>query len=452
MEMVARLADVLRLRPAPHVRASPSIETPQLTGVRRPTVLMPVERTLTSDDRAMALCHELLHIRRHDLVLGWVPALAERLFFFHPLVRLAAREYVTAREAACDVAVVRTLDVSPAVYARLLVRIGVAERRTVFAAGGASPSMSSLRRRLHMLQYVGETARPRGAIRSIAVVLFAAMMPFQLVAKGSSADRQRIPIAETQRDGGASTATSAQSTDRIPSAPLQRMPETVGTSTSSNRYHAPRVEPGHRAGLTQAGDAAALEQQVLEERLNQLEMMRKALDEQAQRQESFLRRQTITREMVEERKREYLAALEAFQEAQERMMRMRTLVQQLAQLTSEQQALKRRQQDNKGAAQSKTHSRGDVVWITAAPDGTRQPDSRVLAIPGDRILVARAGITVNGAPVTELSRDFLAGLPEETWEQVVPPDHYFVAAEQRADTGVTRFWGLIPAKRISGRR
>jgi signal peptidase I len=101
---------------------------------------------------------------------------------------------------------------------------------------------------------------------------------------------------------------------------------------------------------------------------------------------------------------------------------------------------------------SQTYSRGDVVTLAAAPDGTRQPDSKVLAVPGDRIQVARTGITVNDEPVKEVSADFLAGLPEDTWAQVVPADHYFVMAEQRAATGVTRFWGLIPVQRISGRR
>lgn len=452
MEMVARLADVLGLRSAPQVRASSSIETPQLTGVRRPIVLIPVERALTSDDRAMALCHELLHISRHDLVLGWVPALAERLFFFHPLVRLAAREYVTAREVACDIAVVRTLGVSPAAYARLLVCIGVEDRRTVIAAGGASPSLSSLRRRLEMLQYAGDTAKPRRLICSIAAVLFTAMIPFQLVAKESSADRQRIPIFETQRDGVGSIATSAQAPEFIPSAPVARIRETVGTLTSSNPLPAARFEPSDRAVIAQAGEPAALKQQLFEERLKQLEMLRKALDEQAQREKSLLSRETITREMVEEKKREYLDALQAFQEAQERMMRLNSVLQQLTQVRTEQQALRRRQQEHKVAAQSKTYARGDVVTITAAPDGTRPPASRVLAAPGDRIQVSRAGILVNGAPVTELSRDFLAGLPEETWEQVVPPDHYFLAAEQRAETGITLFWGLIPGKRISGRQ
>ena len=76
----------------------------------------------------MALAHELMHVRRRDVLLGCIPALAERLYFFHPLARLAAREYVIAREAACDAAVVRALDVPADDYGRLLLRLGVTRR------------------------------------------------------------------------------------------------------------------------------------------------------------------------------------------------------------------------------------------------------------------------------------------------------------------------------------
>ena len=79
-------------------------------GPREPVVLIPrsgLER-LTPAEVSMTLCHELVHLRRNDLWLGWVPALAHRIFFFHPLAALAAREYAIAREAACDAEVLRS--------------------------------------------------------------------------------------------------------------------------------------------------------------------------------------------------------------------------------------------------------------------------------------------------------------------------------------------------------
>lgn len=197
-DLAARLAGLLGLAYVPEVRASDEIDAPQVVGLRRPVILFPAAMTLAPDERAMALCHELMHVRRRDLAMGWVPALAERLFFFHPMARFAAREYVVAREAACDAAVVRALDVAPTDYGRLLLRFGVARSEPAFSAGGSSPSISSLRRRLDMLHH---TAFGGGARRStwlIAVVMALALLPFQLVARtpdASPVDARRAALA-----------------------------------------------------------------------------------------------------------------------------------------------------------------------------------------------------------------------------------------------------------------
>ena len=149
-EICARLG----LRRAPDLRGSGEVRTPQVTGLAQPVVLIPragFER-LTPAEVSMMLCHELVHLRRKDLWLGWVPALAHRIFFFHPLAALAVREYAIAREAACDAEVLRILGSAPQAYGRLLLRWGVAPRETGLAAAGASPSLQTLKRRLQMLQ------------------------------------------------------------------------------------------------------------------------------------------------------------------------------------------------------------------------------------------------------------------------------------------------------------
>ena len=191
---VARLADLIGLARAPQVRMSEEVDAPQVAGLWRPVVLVPADAAaLTAEERAMTLCHELMHIHRRDLVLGWVPALAERLFFFHPLARLAAREYLTSRESACDAAVVRTLRVSPADYGRMLVRLGVGGSTPALTAGGSSPSLSSLKRRLEMLQHAASSDMSRRSTWLIAIV-GCALIPLQLVA-GTPASPQSTPEA-----------------------------------------------------------------------------------------------------------------------------------------------------------------------------------------------------------------------------------------------------------------
>ena len=183
------LASHLRLRRVPQVRISPGVDTPLVTGLLRPVVLLPATRfeALTDREQQMAICHELAHVKRADLWLGCVPALAERLFFFHPLVRLAAREYALSREAACDSAVMDTLDVAPQDYGRLLLALGVSRPRTGLTAAGAAWSFPNLKRRIAMLQ--NQSARsPRSRILAVAIVglAVAAMVPMQLAARRGS--------------------------------------------------------------------------------------------------------------------------------------------------------------------------------------------------------------------------------------------------------------------------
>lgn len=183
-EEIRELATRVGLTRVPQVRLSEEIDTPQVCGLRKPVVLVPAKTmvTFTAEERAMVLCHELMHLRRRDLAFGWVPACAERLFFFHPLARLAARRYLDARETACDAAAVRALSVPVADYARLLVRLGVGSVRPALAAGGSPFSTSSLKRRLVMLQQHDTPGNSRRWQCATAVIA-AAVIPIQLVAR-----------------------------------------------------------------------------------------------------------------------------------------------------------------------------------------------------------------------------------------------------------------------------
>jgi beta-lactamase regulating signal transducer with metallopeptidase domain len=178
------------------VRLSEEIETPQVLGLLRPVVLLPAAAPgrLSQAEVAMTLCHELLHVRRGDLWLGWLPALAQRLFFFHPLAFLAVREYALAREAACDADVLRVLDPAPEVYGRLLVRLGVTPRTPNLAAAGAAPSLQILKRRLTMLQQASGKKRLHPAWWAlVACGAVVALIPFTITAQ-ETAELPPVPV------------------------------------------------------------------------------------------------------------------------------------------------------------------------------------------------------------------------------------------------------------------
>ena len=189
-ECAREIADLLALRHAPEVRLSTDVESPIITGVWRPLILVPDPRfmALSPEQQRMALCHELAHVKRGDVWLGSVPAVAERIFFFHPLVRLAAREYAFWREAACDTTVLAALGTVPQAYGRLLLDLGVARPPVTLAAAGAAWSFSNLKRRIVMLNQPNRpsmTARFVGAAVLAAAVV--AIAPLKLVARPSAA-------------------------------------------------------------------------------------------------------------------------------------------------------------------------------------------------------------------------------------------------------------------------
>lgn len=175
-------AEAHGLRRAPGLKLSAQIHSPQLIGPWRPVLLLPARElpTMSADDLDMALTHELIHLQRRDLWWGLLPALSQHLFFFHPLVHLAAREYALAREEACDGAVVAGHDHCRHDYGRLLVQLGVAPRPAVGVAS-ASPNLRSLKRRLLTLQQTRSFPRVASlAITALFVVMGVA--PLRLVA------------------------------------------------------------------------------------------------------------------------------------------------------------------------------------------------------------------------------------------------------------------------------
>ena len=192
---VRELSARVGVRRAVDVRQSSDVGAPMIAGLLQPVILLPSDRfgTWSAAEQRMALCHELVHLRRGDLWLGCVPALAERLFFFHPLAILAAREYLLSREAACDRAVIELLDAAPQEYGRLLLSLGVSPMRTGLAAAGSSRSFSNLKRRIAMLGHRSPSSLARVAGWVIAGAALTALIPIHLAARPSSTSPKLLP-------------------------------------------------------------------------------------------------------------------------------------------------------------------------------------------------------------------------------------------------------------------
>ena len=94
-------------RPAARIVISPRAAMPFTSGLVRPVIVLPESaEDWTAERRRSVLVHELAHVRRRDLLTNAVVQLACAVYWFHPLVLLAARRVRIEAERSCDALVV----------------------------------------------------------------------------------------------------------------------------------------------------------------------------------------------------------------------------------------------------------------------------------------------------------------------------------------------------------
>lgn len=196
-----RVCRLLQVDRPPALLESRAVPAPMLTGIRKPAVVLPKPGpSAGTEDARLMLAHEIAHLRRADLRWAWLPTLARCLFFFHPAVWLAHREWVAATEAACDELVLTATGAAPARYATMLLTVAT---RWGDSAGSSPTTVSvvgyqrSLRRRIQMLRTVrpASPTRLRRAALVVALLGPAVLVPWRVVASPA----QAIPPAAAER-------------------------------------------------------------------------------------------------------------------------------------------------------------------------------------------------------------------------------------------------------------
>jgi beta-lactamase regulating signal transducer with metallopeptidase domain len=117
---------------------------PAVFGLLRPSILLP-EPLLsgTAPERVeLILAHELIHVRRGDVLVGKLQLAAQLVWWFHPLVWWANREACRERERCCDEEVVSGVGCKPVLYARTL--LNVLEQRKRLRSLVALPGVRAL--------------------------------------------------------------------------------------------------------------------------------------------------------------------------------------------------------------------------------------------------------------------------------------------------------------------
>jgi beta-lactamase regulating signal transducer with metallopeptidase domain len=190
LECTLRLCKTLGIRQRVRIKVLESPIGPAVIGWFRPTILLP---RLVVDGRSAAqiellLAHELIHIRRGDLLWALLQTLASRLWWFHPMVWMAGRKAVYEAERSCDAETIAAMKCSPARYAREL--LNVLERKHELRVAPALPGVRPIditRKRLeHIMRLThGSPSRTPRSAQAIAIIAGCLLLPSstQLVAQ-----------------------------------------------------------------------------------------------------------------------------------------------------------------------------------------------------------------------------------------------------------------------------
>ncbi|MDB6007019.1 MAG: hypothetical protein JWR15_4006, partial [Prosthecobacter sp.] len=181
-ELLATLAQIARemhLRHVPRVLIASTISSPAVTGLLRPTLLLPTDfdREFTPAEARLVLKHELMHLKRGDLPLNALMCVLMTLHWFNPLLWIAFFKIRADREAACDAQVLHdaTKD-HRAEYGHALLKVETAFCPRGFSLGfvGIFQRGAALRSRI---QSIATHRSPHPAMRAI-ITLCIVLMTF----------------------------------------------------------------------------------------------------------------------------------------------------------------------------------------------------------------------------------------------------------------------------------
>lgn len=218
---------------------------PMTWGLRRPVILLPADADAWSADRRRAvLLHELAHVKRYDVATQLVARVACALYWFNPLVWLAAGRLRVERERACDDQVLRA-GARPSDYANHLLAIArslrVAPGAALASVAMARPSQLAGR----LVDVLDPSRRRSGVPRHIAVPAWIAasglVLPLAAAAPAASRDAGvGIPASVTRQAADTTRATaggSRGSAIRSPSPDsLRGCPANRGASRRSSHW------------------------------------------------------------------------------------------------------------------------------------------------------------------------------------------------------------------------
>ena len=249
LSLTQRLANRMGVtRPMTLLRGD-RLAVPVTWGIVYPAVLLPQDADTWSEERRrFVLVHEMAHVKRFDALTQLLAQFAVALFWFDPLLWVAAHQMRVEREHACDDYVLRD-GTQPSLYAGELLEmvrsIGSPSHdraAPAFAALAMARRSEFEGRMLAILDpRLDRHTLPRKGTLMTAVIValltfpLAALRPFQQPATSSATPKDEFPqsFKVTISDGKTPSTTSSQSTPASSPSGSPAPTSMFGTATAA---------------------------------------------------------------------------------------------------------------------------------------------------------------------------------------------------------------------------
>ncbi len=180
------------------------LSSPALFGFVRPRLLVPVGmlNDLSSDDLRHVFMHELGHIKRHDIFVGWVASILQILHWFNPVVWYGFSKMRHDREVACDNLVLSYAgEGEPREYGRSILNLLERYRKPAYvpSMAGILEDKNQIKRRIRMIAEFKSSKVKFSVIGMLVLCLFG-FAAFTSAEKKAEPDEQQKISQETEQD------------------------------------------------------------------------------------------------------------------------------------------------------------------------------------------------------------------------------------------------------------
>ncbi len=177
------------------VIVSANATTPMVMGLWKPIVVLPDTR-FEEKELAMILSHELVHVKRGDLLVKLLMLIANAVHWFNPAIYSLNKQINTLCELSCDEKVVQDMDLeNRRFYGETLLSVleyGVRQRNVVFTSQLCN-SKKEMKRRLLNVMNVRKTKKSIIMLSLVATITLVGSGGLAAHAAGLAAPARAVP-------------------------------------------------------------------------------------------------------------------------------------------------------------------------------------------------------------------------------------------------------------------